>query len=360
MGGAPTGQPQGGAPPQQGGGQGSTVLQQYAQALNSGQMDSQTMIQDMARKIAQTHPGIDPETGFKILQQGIDMMHSIGLSPEAKLNSALTLAMLKGAQGEALETLRQGGRIQLADENGKNHEMWIDDQGKFHIAGIEAQQAGADARQGERDTAAMARLDKADTDRAALTTKVQNYITARSKAGLDNKGVQRQWQTLNNNAQRASQVLRTLQGAITKSPQDIQKAEVDFQAATDALDSFISTIPKSIPGQPAEGGGGAAAPNLSPAVLGEMIKKAGGIDAAIAKSPDDATTKALTSYYEKSKGIGPGATPRPPAKAVPRAGGSVTSQANPASPTTQQQFDALPPGAWFKNPADGRVLQKKQ
>lgn len=327
-------------------------------------MDSQTMIQDMARKIAQTNPGIDPEIGFKILQQGIDMMHSIGLSPEAKLNSALTLAMLKGAQGQDLENLRQGGRIQLADENGKNHEMWVDDQGKFHMAGIEAQQEGANARQGERDTAAMARLDKADSDRAALTTKVQNYITARSKAGLDNKGVQRQWQTLNNNAQRASQVLRTLQGAITKSPQDIQKAEADFQAANDALDSFISTIPRSISSGPSgragPAPGAASSSKLTPQALDAMIKKAGGIDAAIAKSPDDATTQALTSYYEKSKGIGPGATPRPPAKAAPRAGGSVTSQANPASPTTQQQFDALPPGAWFKNPADGRVLQKKQ
>ena len=35
------------------------------------------------------------------------------------------------------------------------------------------------------------------------------------------------------------------------------------------------------------------------------------------------------------------------------------SEQNPAAPTTQKAFDDLPSGAWFINPADGRLLQKR-
>lgn len=37
-----------------------------------------------------------------------------------------------------------------------------------------------------------------------------------------------------------------------------------------------------------------------------------------------------------------------------------SSRRNPATPQTQADFDALPPGAWFVNPADQRVMQKAQ
>jgi hypothetical protein len=40
-------------------------------------------------------------------------------------------------------------------------------------------------------------------------------------------------------------------------------------------------------------------------------------------------------------------------------GGDGASEASPALPTSQESFDKLPSGAWFKNPADGRIMQKK-
>ena len=39
--------------------------------------------------------------------------------------------------------------------------------------------------------------------------------------------------------------------------------------------------------------------------------------------------------------------------------GNGKSQSAPARPASRQAFDALPSGAWFVNPADGRVMQKK-
>lgn len=41
------------------------------------------------------------------------------------------------------------------------------------------------------------------------------------------------------------------------------------------------------------------------------------------------------------------------------AGGDGSSREKPARPMTRQAFAALPSGAWFVNPADGRILQKK-
>lgn len=45
-----------------------------------------------------------------------------------------------------------------------------------------------------------------------------------------------------------------------------------------------------------------------------------------------------------------------PASAFPSGGGG---KENPVKVTTQTDFDALPSGAWFENPADGKILQKK-
>lgn len=44
---------------------------------------------------------------------------------------------------------------------------------------------------------------------------------------------------------------------------------------------------------------------------------------------------------------------------APAAGGGGQSQQAPARPTSREAFDQLPSGAWFVNPADGRVMQKK-
>ena len=57
----------------------------------------------------------------------------------------------------------------------------------------------------------------------------------------------------------------------------------------------------------------------SPSKLDAMIEKAGGIDAAIANSPDDATTNALADRYTQTHGAGAGAgaggaKPKPPQK----------------------------------------------
>lgn len=52
------------------------------------------------------------------------------------------------------------------------------------------------------------------------------------------------------------------------------------------------------------------------------------------------------------------APPSAPAKPVAPTGDGKT-QALPSRPVDQQSFDSLPSGAWFVNPADGRVLQKQ-
>lgn len=44
---------------------------------------------------------------------------------------------------------------------------------------------------------------------------------------------------------------------------------------------------------------------------------------------------------------------------APARGGDGRSRESPAQPTDQASFAALPSGAWFINPADGRILQKK-
>ncbi len=61
-----------------------------------------------------------------------------------------------------------------------------------------------------------------------------------------------------------------------------------------------------------------------------------------------------------------GAQPGPAAKSgtgatskAPTGSGDGKSQSSPAAPVDKSAFDALPSGAWFVNPADGRVLQKK-
>jgi len=61
-----------------------------------------------------------------------------------------------------------------------------------------------------------------------------------------------------------------------------------------------------------------------------------------------------------------GAQPAPAAKSgtgatskAPTGSGDGKSQSSPAAPVDKSAFDALPSGAWFVNPADGRVLQKK-
>lgn len=51
---------------------------------------------------------------------------------------------------------------------------------------------------------------------------------------------------------------------------------------------------------------------------------------------------------------GEAATAKPVAPA-----GDGKSQAAPSRPVDQKSFDSLPSGAWFVNPADGRVLQKQ-
>jgi len=38
---------------------------------------------------------------------------------------------------------------------------------------------------------------------------------------------------------------------------------------------------------------------------------------------------------------------------------STYTEANPAKLTDQDSFNALKPGDWFINPADGKVLKKK-
>lgn len=48
----------------------------------------------------------------------------------------------------------------------------------------------------------------------------------------------------------------------------------------------------------------------------------------------------------------------PPTPGQPQ-GAPGGGQDSPARPTTQQEFDALPSGALFVNPADGRVMRKK-
>lgn len=56
----------------------------------------------------------------------------------------------------------------------------------------------------------------------------------------------------------------------------------------------------------------------------------------------------------------PASPRRPPAQPVPGAAGPKAGSAAsaPARVSSQQQFDALPVGAWFVNPADGRVMRK--
>lgn len=60
-----------------------------------------------------------------------------------------------------------------------------------------------------------------------------------------------------------------------------------------------------------------------------------------------------------SSSAGWGAAPASPAPAARPQPGTGTSQGAPARPMNEADFNALPSGAWFVNPADGRTMQKK-
>ena len=98
-------------------------------------------------------------------------------------------------------------------------------------------------------------------------------------------------------------------------------------------------------------------------VLGKAVR-----DGAAALSPEE---KAIYDRYlssGSSGGIGGYLTPPAPVAAAPlqpgrggapgRGGGAGSSQSAPARVASQEEFDRLPSGAWFVNPADGRTLQK--
>lgn len=73
---------------------------------------------------------------------------------------------------------------------------------------------------------------------------------------------------------------------------------------------------------------------------------------------------ALDRYERLQRRPDPFAAFMSPPEASAPAGGQAQSGAgvspnNPASPQSQEDFDALPSGAWFVNPADGRLMQKR-
>lgn len=74
----------------------------------------------------------------------------------------------------------------------------------------------------------------------------------------------------------------------------------------------------------------------------------------------DNLMKQLSSL--STSGVAPMANPQAPAPAAPKPEApraSATSAANPAHVASQSDYDALPAGAFFINPSDGKVYQKK-
>ncbi len=92
---------------------------------------------------------------------------------------------------------------------------------------------------------------------------------------------------------------------------------------------------------------------------GKRLQESGVLDAQKLKTEMETYRQGLEDRLKAGKPtVGAGAAPANGASAAPAAGAGKTAQ-DAARPTTQQAFDALPSGAYFVNPADGRVMQKK-
>ncbi len=61
---------------------------------------------------------------------------------------------------------------------------------------------------------------------------------------------------------------------------------------------------------------------------------------------------------DRIKGNKPRVAPQA-AQQAPQASGDGSSSQSPAQPANKEQFDVLPSGAWFINPSDGNLMQKK-
>lgn len=76
------------------------------------------------------------------------------------------------------------------------------------------------------------------------------------------------------------------------------------------------------------------------------------LDTAIGKERD----RLLVEYGVRSPD---GAVGKVPPAAGQQQSGDGASSASPSKPTSRESFDTLPSGAWFVNPADGKVMQKQ-